>query len=173
MAESKAITDYPCDEILEPWTVLITNITPELQNYSSTTTEESKSSTGDSVSVSGTNGPINSNTSIHLKNNSQQAVRPDYCGTQDQNSQTNLCKDVSENSNGSTTGGGARDIYPTSEEIMSMTDYMKAVQVGRIKAGPNHKHIKELAKLPHAGQTKVIVLTYDATKPKAEQPKST
>ena len=29
MAESKAITDYPCDEILEPRTLLITNITPE------------------------------------------------------------------------------------------------------------------------------------------------
>ena len=31
MAEFKAITDYPCDEILEPRTVLITNITPELE----------------------------------------------------------------------------------------------------------------------------------------------
>ena len=31
MAESKAITDYPCDEILEPRTVLIANITPELE----------------------------------------------------------------------------------------------------------------------------------------------
>ena len=68
---------------------------------------------------------------------------------------------------------GEQEIYPTSEDIMSMTDYMKAVRVGRIKAGPNHKHIKELAKLPHAGQTKVIVLTYDANKPKAGQPKST
>ena len=75
-----------------------------------TTTEESKSSGGDSVSVLGTNGPINSNTSIHIKNNSRQAARSDYCGTQDQNSQTHLCKEVSENSNGSTTGGGARDI---------------------------------------------------------------
>ena len=68
---------------------------------------------------------------------------------------------------------GEQEIYPTSEEIMSVTDYMKAVRVGCIKADPNHEHIKELAKLPHAGQTKVIVLTYDATKPKAEQPKST
>ena len=68
---------------------------------------------------------------------------------------------------------GEQEIYPTSEEIMSMRDYMKAVQVGHIKAGPNHEHIKQLAKLPHAGQTKVIVLTYDANKPKAEQPKST
>ena len=75
-----------------------------------TTTEESKSFGGDSFSVSGTNGPINSNTSIHIKNNSQQAARPDYCGTQDQNSQTHLCKEVSKNSNGSTTGRGARDI---------------------------------------------------------------
>ena len=75
-----------------------------------TTTEESKSSRGDSVSISGTNGPINSNTSIHIKNNSRQAARSDYCGTQDQNSQTHLCKEVSKNSNGSTTGGGARDI---------------------------------------------------------------
>ena len=31
MAESKAITDYLCDEILEPWTVLIANITPALE----------------------------------------------------------------------------------------------------------------------------------------------
>ena len=68
---------------------------------------------------------------------------------------------------------GEQEIYPTSEEIMSITDYMKAVRVGHIKAGPNHEHIKELVKLPHAGQTKVIVLTYNANKPKAEQPKST
>ena len=68
---------------------------------------------------------------------------------------------------------GEQEIYPTLEEIMSITDYMKAVRVGGIKAGPNHEHIKELVKLPHAGQTKVIVLTYDANKPKAEQPKST
>ena len=31
MTESKAITDYLCDEILEPRTVLITNITPALE----------------------------------------------------------------------------------------------------------------------------------------------
>ena len=68
---------------------------------------------------------------------------------------------------------GEQEIYPTSEEIMSVSDYMKAVRVGRIKAGMNHEHIKELAKLPHAGQTKVIVLTNDANKPKAKQPKST
>ena len=68
---------------------------------------------------------------------------------------------------------GEQEIYPTSEEIMSVTDYMKAVRVGRIKVGPNHEHIKELAKLPHAGQTKVIVLTYDTSKPKGEQHKST
>ena len=68
---------------------------------------------------------------------------------------------------------GEQEIYPTSEEIMSVTDYMKAVRMGRIKAGLNHEHIKELVKLPHAGQTKVIVLTYDANKPKVEQPKST
>ena len=68
---------------------------------------------------------------------------------------------------------GEQEVYPTSEEIMSVTDYMKAVRVGRIKAGLNYEHIKELAKLPHAGQTKVIVLTYDTNKPKAEQPKST
>ena len=42
-----------------------------------TTKGESKSSGGDSVSVLGTNGPINSNTSINIKNNSQQAARPD------------------------------------------------------------------------------------------------
>ena len=62
---------------------------------------------------------------------------------------------------------GEQEIYPTLEEIMSVTDYMKAVQVGCIKAGLNHKHIKELAKLPHAGQTKVIVLTYDTRKTKS------
>ena len=43
---------------------------------------------------------------------------------------------------------GEQEIYPTSEEIMSVTDYMKAMRVGRIKAGPNHEHIKELVKLP-------------------------
>ena len=68
---------------------------------------------------------------------------------------------------------GEQEIYPTSEEIMSVTDYMKAVRVGHIKAGLNHEHIKELAKLPHAGQSKVIVLTYNTSKPKAEQHKST
>ena len=31
MAESKEITDYLCDEILEPRTVLIANITPALE----------------------------------------------------------------------------------------------------------------------------------------------
>ena len=31
MAESKTITDYLCDEILEPRTVLIANITPALE----------------------------------------------------------------------------------------------------------------------------------------------
>ena len=75
-----------------------------------TTTEESKSSRGDSVSISGTNGPINSNTSIHINNNSRQEARPDYCETQDQNSQTHLCKEVSEDRNGSNTRGGARGI---------------------------------------------------------------
>ena len=41
-----------------------------------------------------------------------------------------------------------QEIYPTSEEIMSVTDYMKAVRMGCIKAGPNHEHIKELANYP-------------------------
>ena len=31
MAESKAVTDYLCDELLEPQTVLIANITPALE----------------------------------------------------------------------------------------------------------------------------------------------
>ena len=31
MAESKAITDYLCNEILEPQTMLIANITPALE----------------------------------------------------------------------------------------------------------------------------------------------
>ena len=89
-----------------------------------TATEESKNSGGNSVSFSGTGRPNNSNTHIHIKGNNPQTDRLDYCGTQDQNSQT-------------------------------------------------HEHIKELAKLLHAGQTKVIVLTYDVNKQKAEQPKST
>ena len=75
-----------------------------------TATDEPKSSGGDSVSVSGTNRPSNSSTSIHIKNDNPQADRPDYCGTQDQNSQTHLCKEIPENCYGSTTGGGARDI---------------------------------------------------------------
>ena len=75
-----------------------------------TATEKSKSSRGDSVSVSGTNGPSNSNTSNHIKNDHLQADRPDYSGTEDQNSQTHLCKEIPKNCYGSTTGGGARDI---------------------------------------------------------------
>ena len=75
-----------------------------------TATDKSKISRGDSVSVSGTNGSSNSSTSIHNKNDNPQADRPDYCGTQDQNSQTHLCKEIPENCSGSTTGGGARDI---------------------------------------------------------------
>ena len=68
---------------------------------------------------------------------------------------------------------GIQEMTPTSEEIMSVTDYMKAVRVGHIKAGLNHEHIKDLAQLPHAGQTKVIVLMYETRKPAPEQPKST
>ena len=75
-----------------------------------TATDKSKSSRGDSISVSGTNGPSSSSTSIHIKNNNPQADRPDYCGTQDQNSQTHLCKEIPENCYGSSTGRGARDI---------------------------------------------------------------
>ena len=75
-----------------------------------TATDKPKSSRVDSVSVSGTNGPNNSSTSIHIKKDHPQADRPDYCGTQDQNSQTHLCKEIPENCYGSTTGGGARDI---------------------------------------------------------------
>ena len=75
-----------------------------------TATDKSKSSRGASVSVSGINGPSNSSTSIHIKNNNPQADRPDYCGTQDQNSQTHLCKQIPENCYGSSTGRGAKDI---------------------------------------------------------------
>ena len=60
------------------------------------------------------------------------------------------------------------DIYPSQEEILSMTDYMKAVRSGRILKGHNHQQIEDLAKLPHANQTKVIVLTYNMRK-KTEQ----
>ena len=67
------------------------------------------------------------------------------------------------------------DIYPSQEEILSVTDYMKAVQLGRIQKGHNHQQIEELVKLPHANQTKVIVLTYDMRKKpeQHEQHKST
>ena len=67
------------------------------------------------------------------------------------------------------------DIYPSKEEILSMTDYMKAVQARRIPKGHNHQQIEDLAKLPHANQTKVIVLTYDTRKKpeQQEQHKST
>ena len=68
---------------------------------------------------------------------------------------------------------GAQRMHPPSEEMISVTDYMKAVQVGHIKPGPNHQHIKDLALLPHAGQTKVIVLMYETRKPTTKQPKST
>ena len=61
-----------------------------------------------------------------------------------------------------------KDIYPSQEEIMSVTDYMKAVRSGRIPKGHNHQQIEDLVKLPHANQTNVIVLTYD-TRKKPEQ----
>ena len=60
------------------------------------------------------------------------------------------------------------DIYSSQEEILSVTDYMKVVWAGRIPKGHNHQQIEDLAKLPHANQTKVIVLTYD-TRKKPEQ----
>ena len=60
------------------------------------------------------------------------------------------------------------DIYPSQEEILSMTDYMKTVWSGKILKGHNHQQIEDLVKLPHANQTKVIVLTYD-TRKKPEQ----
>ena len=68
-----------------------------------------------------------------------------------------------------------KDIYPSKEEILRVTDYMKVVQVGRIPKGHNHQQIEDLAKLPHANQTKVIVLTYDMRKKpeQHEQHKST
>ena len=67
------------------------------------------------------------------------------------------------------------DIYPSTKEILSVTDYMKAVRVGRIPKGHNHQQIEELSKLPHANQTKVILLTYETRKPQEQQepPKST
>ena len=45
------------------------------------------------------------------------------------------------------------DIYPSQEEIFSVTDYMKAVQSGRILKVHNHQQIEDLAKLPHANCT--------------------
>ena len=67
------------------------------------------------------------------------------------------------------------DIYPSKEEILSVIDYMKAVWAGRIPKGHNHQQIEDLPKLPHANQTKVIVLTYDMRKKpeQQEQHKST
>ena len=52
------------------------------------------------------------------------------------------------------------DIYPSTEEIMNVSDNMKVVRAGQIPKGPKHQHIKELSKLPHSNQAKVIVLTY-------------
>ena len=75
-----------------------------------TATEESESSGGDSISVSGTNGSSKRNTSIHITTDHPQADKPDYSGTQDQNSQTHLCKEIPENCYGSTTREGARNI---------------------------------------------------------------
>ena len=58
------------------------------------------------------------------------------------------------------------DIYPSTEEILSVSDYMKAVRAGRIPNGHNHQQTKELSTLLlHANQTKVIVLTYETRKP--------
>ena len=67
------------------------------------------------------------------------------------------------------------EIYPSKEEILSVTDYMKAVRAERILKGQNHQHIEDLAKLPHANQTKVIVLMYKTRKlpEQQEQHKST
>ena len=67
------------------------------------------------------------------------------------------------------------DIYPSTEEILSVTDYMKAVRAGQIWKGHNHQQIEELSKLLHANQTKVIVLTYKTRKSQEQQepPKST
>ena len=76
----------------------------------SSTTTEPKSSRGNSVSISGTKSPISSDTGIHIQNSSGQTTGPDYCETEDQNSQTHFCKEIPQNSNGSTPGGGAKDI---------------------------------------------------------------
>ena len=67
------------------------------------------------------------------------------------------------------------DIYPSREEILSVTDYMKAVRAGWIPKGHKHQQIEELSKLPHVNQTKVIVLTYETRKlqEQKEPPKST
>ena len=67
------------------------------------------------------------------------------------------------------------DIYPLTEEIMSISNYMKAVRAGRIPKGPRHQHIEELSRLPQVNETKVIVLTYKTRKPQQqlEPPKST
>ena len=61
------------------------------------------------------------------------------------------------------------DIYSSKEEILSVTDYMKVVQVGRIPKGHNHQHMQDLAQLLHANQTKVIVLTYEMRKQSEQQ----
>ena len=43
---------------------------------------------------------------------------------------------------------------------MHVSDYMKPVGVGQIPKGHNHQQIKELAKMPHATQTKITVLMH-------------
>ena len=67
------------------------------------------------------------------------------------------------------------EIYPSTEEVMNVRDYMKAIRSGRIPKGHNHQQINELVKMPHGNLTKVIVVTYDTRKPQQpqEQHKST
>ena len=75
----------------------------------SSTTKEPNSSGGDSVSVSGTNSTLNSDTSIHIQNSSGQTTRPDCSDPEDQNSQKHFCKEIPQNGDGQTTGGDPRD----------------------------------------------------------------
>ena len=57
-------------------------------------------------------------------------------------------------------------IPPTTEEVMTVKNYIKAVKNGKIPKGPSHAAIEEFVKKPHAQQTQVIVLNLRTTQEK-------
>ena len=61
------------------------------------------------------------------------------------------------------------DIYPSQEENTEHDRLHESCTIGENpERSQPHQQIEDLAKLPHANQTKVIVLTYD-TRKKPEQ----